>query len=48
MLVWLCWLGLLLVGGVRGGALQLTPANIADTIRDHELVMINFYADWCR
>lgn len=33
---------------VHSGALQLTSKNFDSTLADHELVIINFYADWCR
>jgi hypothetical protein len=34
--------------GVEGGALPLTTDNIDQVIADHQLVLVNFYADWCR
>ena len=27
---------------------MLDPSNIEDTLKNHEMVFINFYADWCR
>jgi hypothetical protein len=33
---------------VEGGALPLTSSNIDQVIADNQLVLINFYADWCR
>ncbi|KAL1450683.1 hypothetical protein WDU94_003018, partial [Cyamophila willieti] len=33
---------------VQSQALQLTSENFDKTLVDHELVIINFYADWCR
>lgn len=34
--------------GVEGGALPLTTSNIDQILVDNQLVLINFYADWCR
>jgi thiol:disulfide interchange protein len=33
---------------VEGGALSLTSANIDQVIADNQLVLLNFYAEWCR
>ncbi|XP_012282628.1 endoplasmic reticulum resident protein 44 isoform X1 [Orussus abietinus] len=33
---------------VNGGATPLTQDNISTTLVSNELVMINFYAEWCR
>lgn len=37
-----------LFGLADSGALQLTQANLDATLASNELVLINFYADWCR
>ncbi|KAI5716146.1 hypothetical protein M8J76_001685 [Diaphorina citri] len=37
-----------LVNLAHSGALQLTSTNFDSTLANHELVIINFYADWCR
>lgn len=33
---------------VNGGAIQLTSSNIDSILSSHEVVFINFYANWCR
>ncbi|UJR10878.1 hypothetical protein I4U23_015065 [Adineta vaga] len=33
---------------VNGGAIQLTSSNIDSVLSSHEVVFINFYANWCR
>lgn len=35
-------------GWVWGDAVQLNSANIDTIIKENDIVMINFYADWCR
>ena len=30
------------------GAVQINPSNIDQILQENDLVMINFYADWCR
>ena len=30
------------------GAIQLDPSNIDGIVQNNDLVIINFYADWCR
>ena len=30
------------------GAIQLDPGNIDGIIENNDLVLVNFYADWCR
>ena len=30
------------------GAIQLDPGNIDGIVENNDLVLINFYADWCR
>ena len=32
---------------VSGGAVQLTEAGVEQLLQDNQLVLINFYADWC-
>ncbi|XP_045179370.2 endoplasmic reticulum resident protein 44-like isoform X2 [Mercenaria mercenaria] len=39
---------LLLVHGSSGETLQLSGNNFNNIISTHELVFVNFYADWCR
>lgn len=41
-------LTLLLVHGTRGDTIQLQGSNFNNIISTHELVFVNFYADWCR
>lgn len=38
----------LLWKGINSGAVQLDSSNMDKTLGDNELVMLNFYADWCR
>jgi len=33
---------------VYGGAIQLTSSNIDSILSSHEVVFVNFYANWCR
>lgn len=33
---------------VDGGAIQLTSSNIDSILASHEIVFVNFYANWCR
>lgn len=42
------WLLHLFYNPINSGAIQLNPDNIEATLKDNELVFINFYADWCR
>jgi len=42
------WVLHLLYNPINSGAIQLNPDNIESTLKDNELVFINFYADWCR
>jgi len=37
-----------LLVAVSGEMLNLTPENIEDTLKNKQLVMINFSANWCR
>ncbi|KAL3855311.1 hypothetical protein ACJMK2_014859 [Sinanodonta woodiana] len=41
-------LGLLLSTVARSEVIQLTSQNINNILATHELVLVNFYADWCR
>ena len=36
------------VGQCDSGAVQINPSNIDQILQENDLVMINFYADWCR
>ena len=38
----------LLVSLADSGAVVLTPENIDSVLQNNDLVLINFYADWCR
>ena len=38
----------LLTGWVWGGSVKLTKHNIGSVIQENDIVMLNFYADWCR
>jgi len=42
------WLLHLFYNPIDSGAIVLDPSNIEDTLKTHEMVFINFYADWCR
>ncbi|CAF1105291.1 unnamed protein product [Adineta steineri] len=33
---------------VNGGAIQLTSSNIDSVLSSHDVVLVNFYANWCR
>lgn len=37
-----------IIVGCDSGAVQLDPSNIDSILQNNDLVLINFYADWCR
>lgn len=36
------------VAGAEGEPIQLNEVNFEHVIKDFDVVMVNFYADWCR
>uniref|UniRef100_A0A0N4ZK91 Thioredoxin domain-containing protein n=1 Tax=Parastrongyloides trichosuri TaxID=131310 RepID=A0A0N4ZK91_PARTI len=40
------WLGIISI--INGEVIKLTKNNIDQVIKDHSLLIVNFYADWCR